>query len=91
MKFTVPEQAKKKTERCEYNFSCLESGMCGGNPLCVVCQDTPGLLNRKAEGPTNCPYVMYSGHSLFCSCPTHLAIIEKYGDTEKWSGVSDPL
>jgi hypothetical protein len=74
MKHIVSEQTKKKTERCENNFSCLESGTCGDNPLCAVREQTPGLLTIKIRGPITCPYLMNYGKEQFCMCPTHLAI-----------------
>ncbi len=91
MKFTVSEQVKKETVKCKYNFSCLESGMCGDNPLCVVHQEMPGLLTLKAEGPVDCPYLTPFGNAQFCTCPVHLAIIKKYGQTQDCSCVNDPL
>lgn len=79
MKYSVAEDVKKKTTMCSHEFTCLESGLCGDRPLCEVSQETPGVLFVKQTDLFVCPYCRDFGGARYCACPTHMAIVKKYG------------
>ena len=79
MSFTVPEDVKKRTTKCHHDYSCLESGLCCDKPRCDVKEDTSGVLFLKSKGLLGCPYFGDYGGAKYCACPTHTAIVKKYG------------
>lgn len=76
MKYTVSEQVKQATTKCDHNFSCLETGKCGKNPMCtVLATNGANVLHLAADDtPRCCAYRLQFGNGSLCVCPTHYAI-----------------
>lgn len=76
--FKVPAQAIKKTSKCRQNFSCLETGQCGDNPMCEVeTTHSETVLCVSAAGRPDCPYHLDFGGAKFCVCPVRCAIYQQ--------------
>ena len=82
MSRTVSPEIKKATTKCKHDFSCLESGQCGDRPLCDSHSDGSGVLFLKTKEHLACPYRTSFGERRLCACPTHAAIVGKYGVTK---------
>jgi len=83
MDFAVSEQVLEKTTKCEHDFSCLESGRCGAEPMCEADHASAlTVLHLKGKSPASCSYRMQSLQDPMCTCPTRLAIYDKYGRQE---------
>jgi hypothetical protein len=80
MSFTVSDQVLEKTIMCGHNFSCLKSGKCGDSPMCEVDEaNGQNVLFLNTKDSIVCLYRVLSEGVQICSCPTHFAIYEKYG------------
>jgi len=68
----VPPELLKKTIKCTYNFSCLDTGHCGDLIDCIVKypvgQEALILTSHKH---VTCPYRINFGHVMICQCPVH--------------------
>jgi hypothetical protein len=73
--FSVPAEILQKATKCRNNFSCLQTGQCGDNPMCAVetAHNEDVLCVRTADWP-DCPYHMEFGGARFCVCPVRCAI-----------------
>ena len=76
MTYTISDQALSKTNRCPYDFACLNPASLGDKPMCEV-RDADGqdILFLKTKEAATCPYRLPFGYEQVCSCPTHYAII----------------
>ena len=76
MEINVIPEVLTETKRCGHGFCCLETGQCGGHPLCVVKRVLgKNLLYLLDKEKTECAYRMAFGFDgQFCTCPTHYAI-----------------
>jgi len=73
--FSVPAAILKQTAKCRHEFSCLQTGQCGDNPMCDV--DTvhsDNVLCVSAAGWPTCSYHLDFGGARFCVCPVRCAI-----------------
>ncbi len=79
MKHKVSADVLNKTTKCENNFSCLETGKCGGREMCEA-ESIAGncVIFLKPENYTACPYRVPFGDSQVCRCPTHYAILKAF-------------
>ncbi len=80
MKFVVEEERLSRT-KCEYEFSCLESGevACGDKMCTVSSADGENVLFLKDRGHSTCPFLAHFGGCYICRCPIRYTIYRKYG------------
>ncbi len=80
MKYSVPESALEEATSCPYEFSCLETGQCGGHEMCAVDYAIPGnVIFLDTTFPAECPYRWPFGKDRqVCCCPVRGAIWKKY-------------
>ena len=73
--FEVAAKTIEQTTKCKHDFSCLQTGQCGGKPMCNVAtahaEDV--LCVRYADWP-QCSYHLDFGGASFCVCPVRCAI-----------------
>ena len=73
--FSVPAEILRKTTKCSHDFSCLQTGQCGDNPMCdVQTAHSDNVLCVSAADWPKCPYHLDFGGARFCVCPVRCAI-----------------
>ena len=78
MIFNVSDEAIKRTDKCQYGFSCLNNDGWTFNG-CVGNKDIRDFLNLKEKKSEHCSYLISFGQSsYFCQCPVRLEIYQKY-------------
>jgi hypothetical protein len=73
--FQIAPAILKQASKCRHDFSCLQTGRCGDNPMCVV-ETAHGenvLCVSGADWP-QCSYHLDFGGARFCVCPVRSAI-----------------
>ena len=73
--FEVPPAVLAQASKCGNEYSCLETGCCGGSPMCAVeaAHGDNVLRVLSAEWP-RCSYHLDFGGARFCVCPVRSAI-----------------
>ena len=82
-KFSIPKQIREQTNRCKYNFSCLETGKYMGPEGCEVdyLYGENILFLKSKMTASACPYrASFSGRQM-CLCPTKYHVVTQLQDT----------
>ena len=77
MKYHVSAEVLQKTTKCQYNFSCLETGKCGDRAMCEFeYVDGEQVIFLEDQNTADCAYRKTFGTRQLCRCPTHYAILK---------------
>jgi hypothetical protein len=81
MRYEIPKEALEQTVQCKYEFACLETAHCGERPLCKIDHPISKMLALvNCNGRLDCGYCLLQfGSGRICSCPTRIALKDKYG------------
>ncbi len=78
--YRLPAEVRAAAVKCPRGVCCVDSGRCGGAPLCEVSYaDGANVLFLADEGGMDCPYRLQYGTGQVCSCPVRFAIHRRYG------------
>ena len=79
MAYKISKDVIHQTKKCRHNFECLNGNLdncsCSAHHYLGV-----GGVVLKNDDKINCfcDYLTTRGHSLICSCPTRIELLEKY-------------
>jgi hypothetical protein len=77
MTYEISKNIIEQTNKCPREFKCLSGKKAD---LCKVQKHTKkGALMLVPINPCFCPYIMSSGRSYTCNCPTRNEIYKHYG------------
>jgi len=80
MMIHIPESVREETKMCPHDFACLTTGRCGDPDKCNVDYAVEkNILFLTSDEYVFCPYRIFFGHRLLCTCPTHFAIYRQRG------------
>lgn len=74
----ICNETKIKTDRCEYNFQCLDNekwAMCSIEKELIE----GALVIRKRRRPYSCRYSLDVFDKFVCTCPTRYYLYTHYG------------
>lgn len=79
MKFKIPQDIINKT-KCEYNFSCTNTGKCNDKDLCKVIENFgKDTLFADCKNNLSCQFSLRFGNTFICTCPVRAYIFHNYG------------
>jgi hypothetical protein len=81
MRYDIPKEILDQTVQCKYNHACLDSAHCGERALCRIDHPISKIMAIvNCAGRLDCGYsLLRFGSSRVCSCPTRIALKDKYG------------
>ena len=78
MVFDIPAAVIEQTTKCGHDYSCLQTGLCGENPMCgVETAHGENVLCVQAANWLKCSYHLDFGGARFCVCPVRCAIYQQ--------------